>query len=73
MQQLYDGALSETPARSTRCAIPRLFPTRTVARGAKVFPLPVGKPLPDVRFVVGGNTYDLADYVALNRVAPASW
>lgn len=69
VQQLYDGALSETLLVNTLRNTDRLFPTRTVARGAKVFPLPVGKPLPDVRFVVGGNTYDLADYVALNRVS----
>jgi CubicO group peptidase (beta-lactamase class C family) len=68
VQQLYDGALSETLLVNTLRNTDRLFPTRTVAHGAKVFPLPTGKPLPNVRFAVGGNTYDLGDYVALNRV-----
>jgi CubicO group peptidase (beta-lactamase class C family) len=67
-QQMYDGALSETLLVNTLRNTDRLFPTRTVARGAKVFSLPAGKPLPNVRFVLGGSTYDLADYVALNRV-----
>jgi CubicO group peptidase (beta-lactamase class C family) len=69
VQQMYDGALSETLLVNTLRNTDRLFPTRTVARGAKVFPLPAGKPLPNVRFVAGGNTYDLGDYFALNRVS----
>jgi CubicO group peptidase (beta-lactamase class C family) len=68
VQQVYDGALSETLLVNTLRNTDRLFPTRTVARGTKPYPVPAGKPLPNVRFVTGGNTYDLADYVALNRV-----
>ncbi|MBV9970991.1 MAG: serine hydrolase [Xanthobacteraceae bacterium] len=68
VQQMYDGALSETLLVNTLRNTDRLFPTRTVARGGKVFPLPAGKPLGNVRFVSGGNAYGLQDYVALNRV-----
>jgi CubicO group peptidase (beta-lactamase class C family) len=69
VQQMYDGALSETLLVNTLRNTDRLFPTRTVARGAKVFPLPAGKPIANVKFVSGGNTYDLQDYFALNRVS----
>jgi CubicO group peptidase (beta-lactamase class C family) len=69
VQQMYDGALSETLLVNTLRNTDRLFPTRTVSRGTKVYPLSAGKPLPNIRFVTGGNTYDLADYVALNRVS----
>jgi CubicO group peptidase (beta-lactamase class C family) len=69
VQQMYDGALSETLLVNTLRNTDRLFPTRTVARGTKVFSLPAGRPLGNIRFATGGNTYDLADYVTLNRVS----
>jgi CubicO group peptidase (beta-lactamase class C family) len=68
VQQIYDGALPESLRVSTFRNIDRLFPSRTVARGSKVYPLPAGKPLQDVKFVSNGNAYDLDDYVSSNRV-----
>ncbi len=67
-QQIYDGALAPNVEVNTFRNADRLFPTRTVARGSKVYPLPPGRPLHEVRFVVAGNTYDLQDYMAWNRV-----
>jgi CubicO group peptidase (beta-lactamase class C family) len=67
-EQVYDGTLSPSLQVKTFRNADRLFPTRTVARGSKVYPLPAGKPLHDVRFVLGGSDYDLHDYVSLNRV-----
>ena len=68
VQQIYDGALPESLRVSTFRNIDRLFPSRTVARGSKVYPLPAGKPLQDVKFVSNGNAYDLDDYVSSNWV-----
>ena len=68
VQQIYDGALPASLRISTFRNIDRLFPSRTVARGTKVYPLPAGKPLRDVKFVSNGNAYDLDDYVSSNRV-----
>ncbi len=67
-QQIYDGALPASLRINTFRNTDRLFPTRTVARGSKVYPLPAGKPLHNVAFVSNGNTYDLDDYVSSNRV-----
>jgi CubicO group peptidase (beta-lactamase class C family) len=67
-QEVYDGTLAPSVEINTFRNADRLFPTRTVARGGKVYPLPAGKPLHDVRFVVAGNTYDLQGYMAWNRV-----
>jgi CubicO group peptidase (beta-lactamase class C family) len=69
VQQVYDGALSRTIRVNTFRNIDRLFPTRTVARGGRVYPLPVGNPLKNFKFVSNGKNYDLYDYVSLNRVA----
>lgn len=67
-QQIYDGALPASLRISTFRNTDRLFPTHTVARGSKVYPLPAGKPLHNVAFVSNGNTYDLDDYMSSNRV-----
>jgi len=68
VQQIYDGVLSRSLRVSTFRNTNRLFPTHTVARGGRVYPLPPGKPLRDVKFSSGGGDYDLHDYVSLNRV-----
>jgi CubicO group peptidase (beta-lactamase class C family) len=68
VQQLYDGALFPTIQVNTFRNIDRLFPTRTVSRGESVYPLPVGRPLTNFKFVSNGKDYDLYDYVSLNRV-----
>jgi Beta-lactamase len=68
VRQVYDGALPPDVQVNTFRNIDRLFPTRTVARGNHVYPLPAGKPLQNLRFVSNGRDYDLHDYVSLNRV-----
>jgi CubicO group peptidase (beta-lactamase class C family) len=68
VRQVYDGALPPDIQVNTFRNIDRLFPTRTVARGNHVYPLPAGKPLQNLRFVSNGRDYDLHDYVSLNRV-----
>jgi CubicO group peptidase (beta-lactamase class C family) len=69
VRQVYDGALPPDIEVNTFRNIDRLFPTRTVARGNHVYPLPAGKPLQNPRFVSNGRDYDLDDYVSLNRIA----
>ena len=69
VQQVYDGALFPGVQVSTFRNIERLYPTRTVSRGRKVYPLPAGKPLGNVEFVSNGESFDLYDYVSLNRVS----
>ncbi len=50
--------------------VDRLFPTRVVSRGTAVHALPVSnRPWPVTRFAVDGHTYDLFDYLSLNRVS----
>ena len=70
VQQVYDGTLMPDIQVNTFRNIDRLFPTRTVRHGAHVYPLPVSdKPLKNVQFKSGNKTYDLYDYVSLNRVS----
>jgi CubicO group peptidase (beta-lactamase class C family) len=69
VQQVYDGTLPPAIAVNTFRNTDRLFPTRTVKRGGKVFSLPAGRPLPRLKFVAGGRDYDIDDYVRLNRVS----
>ncbi|WP_083439024.1 serine hydrolase domain-containing protein [Herbaspirillum autotrophicum] len=70
VQQVYDGALFPDVQVNTFRNIDRLFSTRVVPNGGKVFPLPAGdKPLKNFKFSSGGKDYDLYDYVSLNRVS----
>lgn len=70
VQQVYDGALFPDIQVNTFRNIDRLFSTRTVAHGAKVYPLPASdKPLKNFKFSSNGKDYDLYDYVSLNRVS----
>ena len=70
VRQVYDGALMPDIQVNTFRNIDRLFATRTVKRGANVFPLPESKtPLTSLSFTSRGVAYDLFDYVSLNRVA----
>ena len=70
VRQLYDGALYPDILVHTCRHIDWLFPTRTVKRGTSVYPLPKSdRPLTGVRFTSAGRTYDLYDYMALNRVS----
>lgn len=69
VQQVYDGALLPDIEVNTFRNIDRLFPTRTVRRGARVHPLQISdRPLKNFRFKSDGKEYDLYDYVSLNRV-----
>lgn len=59
VQQVYDGVLFPGVQVSTFRNIERLYPTRTVSRGRKVYPLPAGKPLGNVEFVSNGESFDV--------------
>lgn len=68
-RDIYDGALYPDKAVRTFSHTDRIFPTRTIKAGAPVAPMPVSdKPLTALSFTSTGKTYDLPDYVALNRV-----
>jgi hypothetical protein len=70
VQQVYDGALFPDIQVNTFRNIDRLFPTRTVEHGAKVYPLPANDNLlKNFKFTSNGKDYDLYDYVSLNRVS----
>jgi CubicO group peptidase (beta-lactamase class C family) len=70
VQQVYDGALLPDIQVNTFRNIDRLFPTRTVRRGDRVYPLAASdRPLKNVQFKSDGKDYDLYDYVSLNRVS----
>ncbi len=69
VRQMYDGALTPDLAVNTFRNIDRLFPTRTVKHGARVYPLPAASVrLNQLTFQSGGKSWDLVDYLALNRV-----
>jgi CubicO group peptidase (beta-lactamase class C family) len=70
VRQVYDGALTPDLAVNTFRNIDRLFPSRTIAHGTKVFPLPAAhRQLRQLKFVSRGKQWDLFDYLAVNRVA----
>src|ERR1700736_1960626 len=67
--QVYDGTLTSDIQVLTFRNIDRLFPVGVVKHGPKVLALPpAAKPLTKVEFSSGGKTYDLIDYMELNRV-----
>lgn len=69
VQQVYDGNLFPDIQVNTFRNIDRLYPTRIVARGTSVLPLPVNsKQLTNFKFSSNGKEYDLYDYISLNRV-----
>lgn len=70
VQQVYDGALFPDVQVNTFRNIDRLFSTRAVTHGSKVYPLPASdRPLKNFKFTSNGKDYDLYDYVSLNRVS----
>ncbi|MEZ2299161.1 serine hydrolase domain-containing protein [Variovorax sp. RCC_210] len=70
VRQIYDGALSADLAVNTYRNIDRLFPTRTIEPGGTPYPLPAAPtPLTQLSFTANGNTYALADFLTVNRVA----
>ena len=68
VQELYDGALFPGVQVSTLRNIGRLFPIRAIRCGTNTRALPVGNPIDNFQFVSKGTTYDLYDYIALNRI-----
>jgi CubicO group peptidase (beta-lactamase class C family) len=67
--QVYDGTLTSDMQVNTFRHIDRLFPVRVVKHGPNVLALPAAaKQLTKLEFSSGGKTYDLIDYMALNRV-----
>jgi CubicO group peptidase (beta-lactamase class C family) len=67
--EIYDGTLTSDIQVNTFRHIDRLFPVRVVKHGPNVLALPAAaKPLTRVEFSCCGKTYDLIDYMALNRV-----
>lgn len=70
VRQIYDGVLTPALAVNTFRNIDRLFPSRLVPHGTTPLPLPAAAaPLRDVRFSADGKSYDLDDYLELNRIA----
>jgi len=68
-RDIYDGALFPDKAVRTYSNTDKIFPTRVIKAGERPYPLPMSdKPLKALSFSSGGKTYDLPDYVALNRV-----
>ena len=67
--QVYNGLLTSDIQVNTFRNIDKLFPVRVVKHGSNVLPLPAAaKRLTRVEFSSGGKSYDLIDYMALNRV-----
>jgi CubicO group peptidase (beta-lactamase class C family) len=70
VRHMYDGALTPDIAVNTFRNIDRLFPTRIVKHGVYVYPLPKAPvSLTELEFTSRGKTWDLVDYLAVNRVA----
>jgi hypothetical protein len=70
VRQIYDGALTPDMAVHTFRHIDRLFPTRRIAHGDAVSPLPEApRQLSQVKFVSNGKNYDLFDFLSLDRVS----
>jgi CubicO group peptidase (beta-lactamase class C family) len=69
VREVYDGTLTTDIQVNTFRNIDRLFPVRIVRHGPDVLALPAAAELlTQVEFSSGGKTYDLIDYMALNRV-----
>jgi CubicO group peptidase (beta-lactamase class C family) len=69
VREVYDGTLTSDIQVRTFRNIDRLFPVRVVKHGPHVLALPpAAKRLPRFEFTAGGKSYDLIDYMALNRV-----
>jgi CubicO group peptidase (beta-lactamase class C family) len=70
VREVYDGALTPDLAVNTFRNIDRLFPSRVIAHGDNVMPLPPApRKLTQLKFVSRGKHWDLYDYLAVNRVA----
>ena len=73
VRDIFDGVLFPDKAVRTFSSTEKIFPTRTIKAGDKPYPLPVSdNPIKVLIFPSGGKTYDLPDYVALNRMVGLS-
>lgn len=69
VREVYDGTLTSDVQVNTFRHIDRLFPVRVVKHGVHVRPLPKhAKQLANFQFKSDGKTYDLIDFMALDRV-----
>ncbi|HIJ81431.1 MAG TPA: serine hydrolase [Desulfuromonadales bacterium] len=67
-RDIYDGALFPEKAVRTYSNTDKIFPTRIVKSGGKPSPLQFSDTqIKALSFTSAGKTYDLPDYVALNR------
>lgn len=70
VREVYDGKLLPDIQVNTFRNIDRLFPTRVVRHGPHVYPLPeADKKLGNLTLTSNGKTFDLFDYLSLNRVS----
>jgi len=68
-RDIYDGSLYPDKAVRTYSNTELIFPTRIIKAGNKPSALPLSdKPLTSLQFKSEGKTYDLPDFVALNRM-----
>jgi len=66
---VYDGALLPDSAVNTYRNIHRLFPSRVIQTGDSVHRLPGNEQIDlSLEFESNGETYDLYDYMAINRI-----
>ena len=69
-RQIFDGTMTPDEEVRTFSRSDEWFPVRVVKKGNIVRELPESKTkLTNVKFEVSGKSYDLFDYLALNRVA----
>lgn len=70
VREMYDGRLTPDLAATTFRNIDRLFPTRTIARGATTSPLPAAPvQISAVTCSSRGSVVSLDEYIRLNRVS----
>ena len=70
VRALYDGKLLPDVQVNTFSHIDKLFPSRKIARGKTVHPLPMSTtPLTDIQFTTRDRKHDLAEFLSLDRVA----
>lgn len=70
VRQVFDGKMLPKVEVATFEHSETLFPVKVVERKGPVRPLPVAaKSLKNISFESGGNSFDLFDYLAYNRVA----
>jgi CubicO group peptidase (beta-lactamase class C family) len=69
-REMYDGAMQPDVEVNTFAHTDKLFPVRVVMSGGTAHQLVEAKrALKNVKFEAGGKTYDLYDYLSVNRVA----